>query len=404
MSHGSFVTTVRLALLSLLVVLTACTLGAPTPPPSTTDDNDIQGLDEAETEGARPGSAPTATPRPLPTTTARNLEVELIADGLVLPQSLAFAPDGRLFFVEVKKGLVRVLNRGAVQERPVASIGVSRGAEHGLVGLTLDPGFGTNHYFYTFYTEPQPGNAVGRPRRHRLTRWTEADGVASSEIAILDNLPTGKCCHTGGKMAFASDGSLFLALGDQGDADRREAQNPNQLNGKVLRVDVQQVLQKHPEPISLIYASGLRNPYGLDIHPVTGEIWLDDNGPDMCDELNLGRQGANYGNPIVECSPHDPSFDDPAWDSGVDRLGVTGLRIYRGPMFPEFSNDVLFCSINTGNLMVAVLGRPGYDRVERVEQVLSGADGNGCRLDVATAPDGSIYFTSATGIYRLFRR
>jgi glucose/arabinose dehydrogenase len=397
---------VRAAVGLMLITATACALATPpaqTPTLAPTTAPTVDELDNEETEGAKPGSQPTATPRPQPTTTVPGLRSDLIADGLVLPQSLAFAPDGRLFFVEVKKGAVRVRLNGAVQDRPVTTVGISRGAEHGLIGLVLDPNFASNHYLYTYYTQPESGNTAGRPRRHRVTRWTEHDGVAESETPVLDNLPTGKCCHTGGKMAFAADGSMVIALGDQGDADRRDAQNPNRLNGKVLRFYPQQAIQEKPDPRSFIIASGLRNPYGLDIQPDTGEVWLTDNGPDMCDELNVVHPGANFGNPAVECTAGDERFVDPAWDSGVDRLGLTGARVYTGSMFPEYRGDVLFCSVNTGNMLRAVLSRPDFQHVERVEQVVSGQDGQGCRLDLAVAPDGSIYYTSVSRIFRLSR-
>lgn len=367
----------------------------PTPDEDTSDDS----CDYC----AKPGSAPTQTPRPLPTSAVAGFQTELIADRLVLPQSLAFAPGGRLFFVEVKAGALRVLNGRTLQPQPVATFDVARGAEHGLVSVTLDPDFGRNHYLYTFYTQALRGNDSGKPRRNRLTRWTEKDGTLTDETDVLGTLPFGKCCHTGGKMAFAPDGSAFLTVGDQGDADRRDAQDPTKANGKLLHFDVNQVIsQRRTDPVTLIYSSGLRNPYGIDVHPVTGAPFVTDNGPDQCDELNLGRQGANFGNPTVECSPGDSRFDDPIWDSGTDRLGVTGLRIYRGAMFPEFENSPLFCSVDTGNIMRAVL-TPDFNRVVRVEQVLSGADGEGCRLDLAVAADGSIYYSSMARIYRVYR-
>jgi glucose/arabinose dehydrogenase len=397
---------VRDGVLSLWLVSVALACSAPPPPPTPT--TAVQAIptpeeDEEESEAPKPGSGPTATPRPLPTTTAAGLKTELIADGLLFPQSLSFAPDGRLFFAEVKKGELRVLSGRELQAQPVARVSVAPRGEHGLIGVALDPSFDRNHYLYTFYAQAQKGEEADKPRRNRLTRWTERDGVASGETAILDNLPIGKCCHTGGKLAFAADGSLFVSFGDQGDATRQLAQNPNRANGKLLHLDVNRVMRERSEPSSLVYASGFRNPYGLDVHPVTGAPLVADNGPDMCDELNLARHGGNYGNPAAECSPRDGRFEDPIWDSGPDRLALTGLRVYRGSMFPEYTNDVLFCAFNTGNLMRAVLEAPAYDKVERIEQVLEGDDGEGCRLDLATAPDGSIYYTSATKIFRLYR-
>ena len=386
------------------IAVTAC-MGVPAAPTqvaqqatATPEDDDC-----SFTSFACPGSSPTQTPRPLPAAGVGELRTEIVAEGLILPQSLTFAPDGRLFFVEVKSGALRVLSGGALQPRPVGTFEVARGAEHGLISVTLDPGFDRNHYLYTFYTQAIKDNDAGKPRRNRLTRWIENNGTISEETEVLGSLPFGKCCHTGGKMAFAPDGTAFLTIGDQGDADRKDAQDPKKANGKVLHFDVHQtVAQRRADPVPLIYASGLRNPYGIDVHPSTGVPFITDNGPDMCDELNLGRQGANYGNPTVECAASDPRFDDPIWDSGADRLGVTGLRVYRGGMFPELENSPLFCSVNTGSLMRAVL-TPDFNRVLRVEQVLNGADGEGCRLDLAVAADGSIYYSSMARIYRLYR-
>jgi glucose/arabinose dehydrogenase len=393
-------------LAGLLAVVLAASCGPTTAPGSVpTALQPAERETEPDSSFAAPGSAPTATPRPLPTATVRqDFKVEMIAEGVLFPQSMTFAPDGRMFFVQVKQGLLRVMRGRELQEQPVLSVRVPNTAEHGLVSVTLDPGFAANHYLYTYYTKVGKGDRNDEPDRHRLTRWIERDGQASGETDVLNELPVGKCCHTGGKLAFAADGSAFLTVGDQGDASRREAQNRGKANGKLLRFDVTQVMaQKEPDPRSLVYASGLRNPYGLDVHPVTGDPFVTDNGPDMCDELNIARPGANFGNPVVECSEGDPArFDNPAWETGPDRLGVTGLRIYRGAMFPELENQPLFCAVNTGNLMRAVLSAD-YKRVERVEQLVGGADGEGCRLDVAVAADGSIYYSSLSRIYRLYR-
>jgi hypothetical protein len=72
-------------------------------------------------------------------------------------------------------------------------------------------------------------------------------------------------------------------------------------------------------------------------------------------------------------------------------------------MFPELQDRALFCAVNTGNLVSAVLEAPGFDRLARLEQVVSGGDGEGCRLDLAVAADGSIYYASTTRLYRLYR-
>src|SRR5215212_11746305 len=108
--------------------------------------------------------APLAEPKPAATPSAErspgrvegNARTEAYLSGLQLPSALAFAPDGRLFLIEVNAGRVRVGKDGILQEQPVATFPVQQGSESGLLGLTLDPAFGTNRYIYVYYSEADP--------------------------------------------------------------------------------------------------------------------------------------------------------------------------------------------------------------------------------------------------------
>jgi hypothetical protein len=72
-------------------------------------------------------------------------------------------------------------------------------------------------------------------------------------------------------------------------------------------------------------------------------------------------------------------------------------------MFPELVGQPLFCSVNTGQILRGVMSADG-ERVERLDELLTGRqDGEGCRLDLAVAGDGSIYYASFSRIYRLAR-
>ncbi|MCC7106130.1 MAG: PQQ-dependent sugar dehydrogenase, partial [Chloroflexi bacterium] len=323
-------------------------------------------------------------------------------------------------FVEVREfrgehdwwGKVRVVKDGKLEPTSLWEARVGDGNEQGLVGLALDPSFASNHYLYVYYTEGKSGS--GSPSAGKLVRLTERDGrVVGQPVTLINDVEPGKCCHTGGKMVFDKDGMLILALGDQGDIDRRDAQKAEKFNGKVLRFDPNNLPRaagdqgkKLSDPRSATIASGLRNPYGIDINPKNGVVYITDNGPDECDEINaVFHVGANFGNPTVECSPGDPTFVDPVWDSGPDRLAPTGMRFYQGAMFPEWQDDLLWCAFDTGNLTRFRLSPPEFDRVQTADQILSGAEqgGHGCRLDLTVARDGSIYFSSATSIFRLSR-
>lgn len=406
----------------LLLLAAACITPPPprptSPPRTPTQDRSVP-FGEPEWI-SKPGSQPTVTPVPLPTTTVAGLKVELLHQGLIFPHSLAFAPDGRLFFVEVKElrgnefyGKVRVVVNGKLQEWAVWEDRVGAGNEQGMVGLALDPDFATNHYLYVYYTSGKSGASA--PEAGKLVRLRERDGVVGRDdvLTLVNDVEPGKCCHTGGKIAFDHEKQLVLTIGDQGDEDRRDAQKPGKFNGKVIRFDPNSLAQytrpgskKIDEPQRVTIASGLRNPYGLDIHPRTGVPYLTDNGPDGCDEINaVFEDGANFGNPEAECTARDPRFVDPIWDSGPSRLAPTGMRFYQGDMFPQFEDDLLWCAFNTGEMFRMRLVPPKYDRFDVHEVVLpSGANGgNDCRMDVAVAPDGSIYYASATSISRISR-
>src|SRR5438105_7152229 len=159
-------------LIILLALMLACGLPAASPSSPVESGRSRsarveRGSDAATpTPTALPQPAATAVPRPL----ASGLKTELVADGLQLPVNLAFAPDGRLFFTEVSRGTVRVVERGRLLPDPVAVLEVAQGGEQGLLGLTLDPGFATNHELYLFYSEPRNGQRW----RNRLVRLTEA--------------------------------------------------------------------------------------------------------------------------------------------------------------------------------------------------------------------------------------
>lgn len=382
-----------------LVLAIACTPatppagdGAPTPNPA-----------------AQRVRAPTPTPQPirtaeprrnnLPTPVAQtptDVRVTQIVNGLQLPAALTFAPDGRLFFVEIQKGMVRILDaHGVLQDEPFETLKISRRKEHGVLGLALDPDFASNHYVYVYYS--QAANNGVDPDDNRIVRFTERDGLAHNRTVIRENLPIGICCHNGGRMAFGPDGKLYVTVGDQNQAER--AQLHNRLNGKILRLNPDgTVPSDNPSPNSPVFALGFRNPYGLDFHPLTGVPYVTENGEEGHDELNQVVAGGNYGSPEMDGVVNDPRFVDPVWESGLGRLAPTGAAFYTGQAMPEYANDLFFCAFVTGDLTRMRLGGPNLDQV--VEQ---GVVAKGCYLDVVNSPDGSLYFSSITAIHRFGR-
>ena len=331
------------------------------------------------------------------------IRTETYLAGLALPSALAFAPDGRLFLVEVNAGRVRVAKDGVLQEQPVATFPVQQGSESGLLGLALDPEFAATRYVYVYYSESDPA----RPShgiRNRVVRFVERDGQATDLTPILDNLPINEGgavdAHQGGAIGFGPDGKLYVTIGDTGRPE--QAQDPTSLAGKVLRVNADgSVPADNPTPGSPVYAMGVRNPWGMAVHPTTGGIYLSENGNKAHDKVLLLRPGANYGWPNVEEVTEGSGFTPAVWDSGDSpdsRNGMTGLIVYGGSMFPEYQGTLFFCTFRTGKLKWLNLAGAGLEYADDQRRL-----DTECRLGLTEGPDGAMYASSIDKVLRLSR-
>jgi glucose/arabinose dehydrogenase len=265
----------------------------------------------------------------------------------------------------------------------------------GLLGLALDPDFVVNHYVYLYYSEGQGGSST----RNRVVRFTDVGGTGTDMQVVLDDLPIGKKhvvgSHNGGRLGFGPDRTLYITLGDTG--ERGLVQKKDTLVGKVLRINRDgSIPADNPSPDSPLYALGLRNPWGLGFHPLSGAAYVTDNGPDGYDEINRIEAAGNYGWPERLGTHKHQRFIDPLWESGEDAEAVTGLTFYTGDLFPEYKHDLLFCTFTNGHLRRLRLKGRQYTEID-AEQLLS----DQCHLDVATGPEGAIYVSSINKIHRL---
>jgi glucose/arabinose dehydrogenase len=404
------------ALLIVSLLLVACTTAPPAAPsatqpaaatpqaaaaqPAPTENPpDNENREHQPTPTPKPPATPEPRERNTPTPVAQvaaDIKITPIVEGVLVPMSMQFAPDGRMFFNEVSKGTVRILRAdGTLQEEPFASLRVARRTEMGALGLALHPDFATNHWVYVFFSQAKNDN--GDPEDNRIVRYTERDGQATDRTVIMKDLPSGICCHNGGRLGFGRDGKLYVTVGDVNDDDR--AQNPKRLNGKVLRInDDGSIPADNPIPGSPIFAMGFRNPFGLAFHPITGVPYITENGEVGHDEVNRVIAGGNYGNPVAEGYAKKPGFIDPVWETGVGRIAPSGATFYTGTAMPEYTGDFFFCSYNTGDLTRMRFGGPDYDQIVEHE-VLNRI----CHLDIANAPDGSLYIAGVTTISRFGR-
>ena len=208
-----------------------------------------------------------------------NILVRVVARGLTDASSFAFLPDGSILVTE-KEGRLRVIRDGVLDPTPLLEIAVDHGLYSGLTEVALHPDFARNHFIYLTYARPDGGRPIV------LARARLDDGHVSGLETLFES-SGGAIVASASRILFAPDGTLFMsvagAFGLGTTADR--AQDPQSHAGKILRLTD----DGRPAPgnpflddhryLPEIYSLGHRNPMGLALHPVTGELWADEHGP-----------------------------------------------------------------------------------------------------------------------------
>lgn len=341
-----------------------------------------------------PGSSQTVS---FTITTPPNGEfiLEPVLSNLNIPVRMVLAPDGRVFYSELLTGDVRIVDivgdTWQVRSTPFYHVDVGHGKDQGLLGLTLDPNFLTNHHVYLYHVTADESH-------NRLIRVTEVNGQGTDELPILDGLPANEI-HNGGMLRFGPDGKLYVTIGEFNQPDL--AQDLTSLGGKILRLNSDgSIPPGNPFGNSPIYALGLRNSFGLVFHPLTGHLWATENGPDQDDEIDQIVAGANYGWPLVTGVAGDPQFRDPIVTI-TPTIGPTGITTVPANSLypPEFHHNLLFAEVNGGTLHRIVLAGAQLDHLGAISVAFPG--GLGGLLDVIQGPGGYLYASSFDAIYRI---
>ncbi len=234
---------------------------------------------------------------------ASGFVAEPVVQGNTKVAKMALAPDGRIFFNEVDAGEVRVIDpANGLLPTPYASLTVAQGGHRGLLGLALAPDFAQSGFVYVMATVPGPN--LGDPDRSVVLRFTDdpVNNVGTNGTLKIDNLPASNI-NNGGELLFDSLGHLWVSVGDAENPVNSQVAATVSLAGKILRYDVFDAANPdvpatipldNPDPQSPEWCRGLRNTFGLAMHPATGGLFGVDNGPTGNDELNFLESGMNF--------------------------------------------------------------------------------------------------------------
>lgn len=364
---------------------------------------------EANTDFAPAFTGQTRAPESV---SAVRLNVEMIASGLSHPWALAFLPDGRLLVTE-RPGRLRVVTREGLVSQPVRGLpDVHARGQGGLLDVALAPDFSQSRMIYWSYAELREdgrnGTAVARGRLSDDTAQVEHVQVIFRQQPAWDSNG-----HFGSRLVFDREGRLYVALGERQRAEARVlAQDLSTHLGKVVRINADGSTPSDNPFIGRadarpeIWAYGVRNVQGADLHPDTGELWTIEHGPRGGDELNIPRAGRNYGWPIIS---YGEDYNGQAIGEGIAvREGMEqpiyywdpviapgGMHFYRGALFPW-----------RGDLLIAGLQSQGLVRLELEEERVTGEQrlALGARIrDVAESEDGALWVLTDEGNGRLLR-
>ena len=242
-----------------------------------------------------------------------DLKVELVYSGLEFPTTMAFLGPDDMLVLEKRKGTVERITNGNKWPEPLLDVNVSHKDERGMLGVAVaqNQTNNSNPYVFLYYTKSGTGvddeiqNSTYKVSNHLYRYELVNNSKLQNPKLLLSLLSTERSFHVGGDLLVGPDHNLFLTTGDQTRYKQTQAQNIK--NGSnpdgtsaILRMtfDGQTASGNtlgEKYPLSLYYAYGIRNSFGIDFDPITGKLWDTETGPDYGDEINLVEAGFNSG-------------------------------------------------------------------------------------------------------------
>jgi aldose sugar dehydrogenase len=380
-----------------------------------------------------------------------NLHAEVVVEGLELPTTMAILSPNDILVLEKEKGAVQRIVDGRILPQPLLDVNVAGFIERCMCGIavsTVTPG---HTYVFLFYTEAQTADRddmsadPNAPLGNRLYRYELVDNKLVNPKLLLDLPADPGPRHNGGDVLIGRDNNLYVTVGDvdgafQGDQWQTTTlnyQNGAEVDGRggILRITqdgtpVAGILGQE-SPLSMYYAYGIRNSFGMDFDPVTGNLWDTENGPGNSDEINLVLPGFNSGwQEVMGIAALEEGFDpsdivdfegtgvykdpDLVW---MNTAGPTALKfLHSDRLGSQYQNDMFVGDVHNGRLYRfelneerngLVLPEALIDKIIQtptspgLEDIIFGQGFAGI-TDVEVGPDGYLYVVSI-GQGKIFR-
>jgi len=419
----------------------------------------------------------------------------VVVEGLKSPSSMAFLGPDDVLVLEKENGNVKRIVDGEILDEPLLDVEVANQYHRGMLGVaisnisssSIDNEAGVIKYVFLYYTESsgEDGNddcpeiirckEGNDPKGNRLYRYQLDDEEELSNPKLLLDLPaTPGSEHVGGALIIGPDSNIYLVSGDGhscvSSSDSCEEGNiqstvlnslstnvqnglPPAGRGGILRVTqngqavggvgIHDSILGKEDPLNKYYAYGIRNSFGIDFDPVTGNLWDTENGPEYGDEVNFVEPGFNSGWSKIQgvWENEGEKMGEIASEDSKDLVNFDGRGNYSMPeltwAYPagltaikfldskeigkEYENDLFVGDVHRGNLYHFELNEDRSELSFKDESLKDGiiddyeeekaaifGQGFDNITDIEVGPDGYLYVLSyskdGANIFRIVPR
>jgi len=369
-----------------------------------------------------------------------HLKITTVAEGLSTPTTMAFVGPNDILVLEKDTGMVKRIVDGKVLPKPVLDVNVANSVERCLCGIAVAKNGSTTHVFL-YYTEIDgtdgEDKAGKQPIGNRVYRYDLSSDALINPLLLMDLPANPGPRHNSGNIMIGPDKNLYVEIGDVDGSfktSETETKTQNYKNGVdpdgrggILRItqDGQPIdgILGDTIPLRLYYAYGIRNSFGMDFDPVTGNLWDSENGPGNGDEINLVLPGFNSGWQQVQgLASQETSFSESDLEDfngkghyadpklvWVNTAGPTAVKFLNSAQLgTTYENDMFVGDVHNGRIYHFDLTADRKDLVlpqelssrviekpssPGVSNIVFG-DGFGGVTDLEVGPDGNLYVVS----------
>lgn len=325
-------------------------------------------------------------------------KIDTLTDDLKNPWGLTFLPNNDLLVTE-RDGEIRIIRDGKLLDQKISGVPeVFDRGQGGLFEIELHPDYTVNGWLYISYAAPGKGGGNTAIMKAKLDGFR----LINKEVIFQATPFANGGNHFGGRMQFDRDGYLYLTVGERG--TRSNAQTLANHSGKVFRLhDDGSAPDDNPfvntkDALPEIYTLGNRNPQGMAIHPITGEIWTHEHGPLGGDEINIIKAGANYGWPEVT---HGKNYSGTTITDITSKAGMAdplhfwvpsiapcGMSFVTGELYEAWKGNLLIGSLKFRYVARLELDE---DKVIHEERLVENI---GRVRAITQGPDGYLYIST----------